>query len=73
MATARNIGFNIATGHVVAFLDDDAFADPDWLERLVEIYTRRGRRSSAASLTMVGPARTSKEPTVSVCYCQTDP
>ncbi len=39
MATARNIGFNIATGHVVAFLDDDAFADPDWLERLVDIYT----------------------------------
>jgi GT2 family glycosyltransferase len=39
MATARNIGFNIATGHVVAFLDDDAFADPDWLERLAEMYT----------------------------------
>ena len=31
---ARNTGVEIATGAVVAFLDDDAVAEPDWLERL---------------------------------------
>jgi hypothetical protein len=29
-----------ATGDIVAFLDDDARADPDWLERLREHYLR---------------------------------
>ncbi len=35
MATARNIGYRYASGDVVAFLDDDAYAEPDWLERLL--------------------------------------
>ena len=74
MATVRNIGFNIATGHVVAFLDDDVFADPDWLERLAEILRWALRWEELAGLlTMVDPARTSKEPTVLVWYAQTDP
>ena len=28
----------VARGDIVAFLDDDAWADPDWLERLVSPY-----------------------------------
>jgi len=31
---ARNSGIAIAQGTLVAFLDDDAVAEPDWLERL---------------------------------------
>lgn len=33
-AGARNSGVSIARGSVVAFLDDDAEAEPDWLEQL---------------------------------------
>jgi glycosyltransferase involved in cell wall biosynthesis len=34
----RNVGVRVATGEVVAFIDDDATAEPDWLARLVEPY-----------------------------------
>jgi glucosyl-dolichyl phosphate glucuronosyltransferase len=34
LAGARNSGCAVATGTIVAFLDDDAVANPDWLERL---------------------------------------
>jgi glucosyl-dolichyl phosphate glucuronosyltransferase len=36
---ARNTGCDLAGGAVLAFLDDDAVAEPDWLERLVAAYT----------------------------------
>jgi glucosyl-dolichyl phosphate glucuronosyltransferase len=32
---ARNSGAEIATGDVLVFLDDDAWAEPDWLEHLL--------------------------------------
>lgn len=37
-AGARNCGASHATGSVIAFLDDDAYADPDWLEKMLEPY-----------------------------------
>jgi GT2 family glycosyltransferase len=37
-ATARNIGYDRTTGDVLAFIDDDAFAEPDWLERLLPFF-----------------------------------
>ena len=36
---ARNTGFDHASGAVLALIDDDAVAEPDWLERLVAPYT----------------------------------
>ncbi|MGY5882404.1 glycosyltransferase family 2 protein [Modestobacter lacusdianchii] len=39
LSDARNTGVATATGDVVAFLDDDATADPDWVERLLEAFT----------------------------------
>jgi cellulose synthase/poly-beta-1,6-N-acetylglucosamine synthase-like glycosyltransferase len=35
---SRNTAFEIAAGDIVAFLDDDARAEPDWLDRLLEPY-----------------------------------
>ena len=38
LAAARNTGAGLATGEVLAFLDDDAAAAADWLERLIAPY-----------------------------------
>ncbi|MGW4648387.1 glycosyltransferase [Kitasatospora sp. NPDC004289] len=38
LSGARNTGTALAHGEVVAFLDDDATADPDWTERLLAGY-----------------------------------
>ncbi len=39
LSGARNSGIEVAAGDVVAFLDDDAVAAPDWLERLAAAYS----------------------------------
>ncbi len=38
MTASRNIGLKYAKGDVIAFLDDDAFAHPGWLENLLATY-----------------------------------
>ncbi|MBA2383347.1 MAG: glycosyltransferase family 2 protein [Actinobacteria bacterium] len=38
LSGARNSGIAVASGSIVAFLDDDAVAAPDWLERLARGY-----------------------------------
>jgi glucosyl-dolichyl phosphate glucuronosyltransferase len=38
LSGARNTGVEEARGDVVAFLDDDAVAQPDWLERIAAAY-----------------------------------
>ncbi|MFA9426363.1 glucosyl-dolichyl phosphate glucuronosyltransferase [Natronorubrum sp. A-ect3] len=35
---SRTRGAEIATGDVVAFIDDDAVAEPDWIEELARVY-----------------------------------
>jgi glycosyltransferase involved in cell wall biosynthesis len=39
LSGARNSGLQATRGDVIAFLDDDAMAAPDWLERLAAAYT----------------------------------
>jgi len=36
---SRNLGIAKAAGKVVAFIDDDAYPDPAWLDRLIEAYS----------------------------------
>lgn len=38
LSGARNTGVEVASGSIVAFLDDDATARPDWLKRLSTSY-----------------------------------
>ena len=38
LSGTRNCGVRAAVGEIVAFLDDDAVAEPEWIERLVEGY-----------------------------------
>jgi glycosyltransferase involved in cell wall biosynthesis/GT2 family glycosyltransferase len=42
LSGARNTGVAEASGEVVAFLDDDAIAEADWLERLAAAYADPG-------------------------------
>ena len=38
MTTSRNISLHHCHGDVIAFLDDDAFAEPQWLKELLSTY-----------------------------------
>lgn len=38
LSQSRNIGVRLAAGEIVAFIDDDAYPDPAWLDRLAEAY-----------------------------------
>src|SRR5262249_61590733 len=35
LSVARNVGMNLARGEIIAYTDDDCFADEDWLYFLV--------------------------------------
>ena len=35
---SRTKGAELASGEIVAFIDDDATAEPDWIQRLVDVY-----------------------------------
>ena len=38
IARARNTGWNNAKGTYVCYLDDDAVASPEWLEKIIEVF-----------------------------------
>ena len=38
LSSARNIGLEAATGEIVAYLDDDAYPDPHWLQYLASTF-----------------------------------
>ena len=40
LSHARNTGLAAATGEIVAYTDDDAYPDPDWLSYLAETFSR---------------------------------
>jgi GT2 family glycosyltransferase len=42
LSVARNVGLYAATGEIVAYTDDDCYADPDWLTLLVHQLQKTG-------------------------------
>ena len=40
LSSARNTGWRAATGEIIAYIDDDAYPDPDWLTYLAATFTR---------------------------------
>ena len=38
MTRARNIGFQLAKGDVVAYLDDDTITSENWAKKIIEPY-----------------------------------
>jgi glycosyltransferase involved in cell wall biosynthesis len=38
LSEARNVGICASTGDIIAFLDDDAVAEPDWLEQMIPAF-----------------------------------
>jgi len=38
LSSARNTGWQMATGEIVAYIDDDAYPDPHWLNYLAHTY-----------------------------------
>lgn len=39
LSVSRNVGIELAAGDIVAFLDDDAIPEPEWLEDIVGAYS----------------------------------
>lgn len=48
ISNARNVGMQRASAEIVAFLDDDAIAKPDWLRQLLKAYDEVGDIVTAA-------------------------
>jgi GT2 family glycosyltransferase len=57
LSGARNTGVSHAVGDVVAFLDDDARAEPDWLERLAARYASPAVAGVGGAATPAWPGR----------------
>jgi glucosyl-dolichyl phosphate glucuronosyltransferase len=55
LSGARNTGVSVAQGSVVAFLDDDATAAPDWLEWLADGYQDQRVFGVGGTITPVWP------------------
>jgi glycogen synthase len=77
LSESRNIGIRLAAGDLVAFIDDDAYPDPAWLDVLVEgfdtdeiaavggpVYDHTGGRFQAkySLATKLGDARVAEGP-----------
>jgi GT2 family glycosyltransferase len=61
LSVARNVGLQAATGSIVAYTDDDCFADPDWLTHLVYQLQQSGAHAVG------GPNLTPEDGTLAAC------
>ena len=56
LSTARNTGAQLAKGDILAYLDDDAEASPQWLASLLEVYENNDKIAIAGGkVTLLWP------------------
>ncbi len=60
LSAARNAGFHASRTEFVAYLDDDATADPDWLQNLLEVFTDPNVMAAAGQI-VYEPAKGERE------------
>lgn len=66
LSQARNRGVLESRGEIIAYLDDDAIADPHWLRTLVQAYaTSPGLAIAGGRVTLLWPEATSPPPWLS--------
>ena len=53
LSASRNRGIELATGDVIAFMDDDAVADERWVEELVSVYNDRDVEAVGGTMTPI--------------------
>lgn len=51
LAASRNTGAALANGDVIAFIDDDAVADPEWLAELITTYEQHDALAAGGKMT----------------------
>jgi len=51
LAASRNVGWKLASGDTIAFMDDDAVADEQWIETLVDVYENQDVVSVGGQMT----------------------
>lgn len=51
LAASRNVGWKLASGDIIAFMDDDAVADEQWIETLVDVYENQDVVSVGGQMT----------------------
>lgn len=63
LSSARNTGANAAKGDILAYLDDDAEASPQWLASLLEVYQKDDKVAIAGGkVTLLWPPDVSRPP-----------
>lgn len=54
LSAARNVGYQIASGEYIAYLDDDAVADPNWIASILETFETTNPEPSCVGGRVVG-------------------
>ncbi|MGD1858331.1 MAG: glycosyltransferase [Leptolyngbyaceae cyanobacterium] len=63
LSTARNTGAQLAKGDILAYLDDDAEASPQWLASLLEVYENNDKIAIAGGkVTLLWPPGVQQPP-----------
>lgn len=66
LSTARNRGASLAQGEILAYLDDDAEADPQWLTALVNAFSTHSQAAIAGGyVSLIWPPNVSPPPWLS--------